>query len=495
MARLTRILKYLLPLCWLYAAAAPAAAVPQAFLIQNSGWMEPFYADPASQLKPLATAIIEAVTTPEQAFFVSAFSQTTADNESPKLLYPNAQNIPLRTAINTLQLAHKSASTALADTDFQEAVSAVILRQFQGKSGIIWVFTNNRNSPHNDQDTARRNKEFYNLLHSEESIVRTLVYNLAMPVQGKVYPKAQGLMVYVLAYGKAAETHLRELTSHPRLKQVLTALPARLKPLDSESVRLIPTEILDAPSVKISLAADQKTTVLEVDASDRQPSVTVKAEMENLFYPYQIDSAKVSAEFIGETAKYPLTVTPEAIAALQAGARQGVAVSFPIPHTQIPSVWSLAQLKHFGTQLKIPGKIAINLTGQQLSLDPAFIQGLRANFPGDPISEMYAPAKEVQSSSVSVPVLIRVNYPVYPLLIITGLILLLLLAAILAWWQLSRSQPVDIIADGVLMRPALKPLQSLPIRNERGELLGEIKRGLSGATIVRVEAGHTLRIK
>ena len=38
--------------------------------------------------------------------------------------------------------------------------------------GIIWIFTNNKNSPGNSPETAKRNREFYQLLHEEPSIVR-----------------------------------------------------------------------------------------------------------------------------------------------------------------------------------------------------------------------------------------------------------------------------------------------------------------------------------
>ena len=42
-------------------ACAPALAVSHVFLVQNSGWMEPFYSDPASQYKPLVSALVMAV--------------------------------------------------------------------------------------------------------------------------------------------------------------------------------------------------------------------------------------------------------------------------------------------------------------------------------------------------------------------------------------------------------------------------------------------------
>ena len=36
-------------------------AMQQAFLVQNSGWMEPFYVDSTSQFKPLVAAVAAAL--------------------------------------------------------------------------------------------------------------------------------------------------------------------------------------------------------------------------------------------------------------------------------------------------------------------------------------------------------------------------------------------------------------------------------------------------
>ena len=252
-----------------------------------------------------------------------------------------------------------------------------------------------------------------------------------MPVKGKFY-QASGLMVYALAYGKAADKDLQTLFEQGRIQRVLTDKPARLKPLDRESLRLKPKEIANAQAVKIRLADDQKTIVLEVDASDKQPSVEVKAMLENLFYPYLIHSATLSAKLQGNGFSYPLPVSPETIAMLAPSQHKEVSVNFPIPHAQIPSVWSPSRLSSLGTQSSILADIAITLNQQRLQLDSAFVKKLEKSFPGDPISNVLLPPQEVRASTVSIPLLIRVSYPVYPIVVFIVLSLLLIVAILAA---------------------------------------------------------------
>ena len=182
------------------AAAAHAAGIQQAFLVQNSGWMEPFYTDEHSQLKALVGAVAQAATSPSDKVYTLAFSQSSGSNVSPSLIGQGQGGAGVAGQLAHLGLARKSAGGALADTDFQEAVTKTITGPFQSASGIVWIFTNNKNSPNNDSQTAERNRDFYRLLHLEPSITKTLVFPLRMPVQGKLY-SAKGLMVYALAYG------------------------------------------------------------------------------------------------------------------------------------------------------------------------------------------------------------------------------------------------------------------------------------------------------
>ena len=54
-----------------------------------------------------------------------------------------------------------------------------------GKRGLVWVVTNNRNSPNNDQATSARNREFYALIHRGAAIDKALAFPLRMKVRAR----------------------------------------------------------------------------------------------------------------------------------------------------------------------------------------------------------------------------------------------------------------------------------------------------------------------
>ena len=82
-------------------------AVQQAFLVQNSGWMEPFYTDARSEFKPLIVAMIEAVADPGKPVTVLTFNQTTPQNQSPTVIYSGTIGTSLRQAVGNIKLARK----------------------------------------------------------------------------------------------------------------------------------------------------------------------------------------------------------------------------------------------------------------------------------------------------------------------------------------------------------------------------------------------------
>ena len=238
----------------LAALPAGAASIQQAFLVQNSGWMEPFYIDPASKLKALVAAVTGAATSADDPVFTLAFNQSKGANVSSALIASSQGAAEMSRQLAALTVARKGPGAALADTDFKEAISKTISGPFKAAPGIIWIFTNNKNSPGNDAQTAERNRDFYRLLHLEPSITKTLVFPLKMPVQGKQYA-AKGLMVYALAYGKPAALALDRIMAEGRLTRVLTDVPARLKPVDQDPVRIVPEAVKNAPNVRVSLGA------------------------------------------------------------------------------------------------------------------------------------------------------------------------------------------------------------------------------------------------
>lgn len=473
----------------------PAGAIQQAFLVQNSGWMEPFYADPQSQLKPLVAALAQAVTTEQDQVSILAFSQTSGTNQSPKLLAQGAGSQAVAPALTALQVARKgdgSSKAALADTDFKEAVLGTITGPFQGAPGILWIFTNNKNSPNNDSQTRERNRDFYHLLHTEPSITKTLAFPLQMPVASQRF-KAQGLMVYALAYGESAAQALDQLLAQGRIAQVLTKPPARLKPIDQEALRIVPLSVDDNPAMRASLGNDQRTVVLDViDPSQYQPSISLQAGLHNLFFPYVIAQAQVNGQVQSPAGHAPLRVEPPQVQQLQPGAEQRVQVHFQLPLPQVPSAWSGQALVAMGKQVLIPMAVELSLTGQQLQVADSFTQDMQTIFPGDPISEVFSPPESVRASSVSIPLLLRVQYPLLPVVLALGAVLVLLAGAVAAGTLGRRSKRFHVQVDGMARTIMLKPFTRLVLRNGEGAEVGEVRRAWGALQIVRVQEGHTL---
>lgn len=473
------------------AGAAQAAGIQQAFLVQNSGWMEPFYTDEQSQLKALVGAVAQAATSPSDKVYTLAFSQSSGANVSPALLGQGQGGAGVAAQLAGLGLARKGSGGALADTDFQEAVTKTITGPFQSASGIVWIFTNNKNSPNNDSQTAERNRDFYRLLHLEPSITKTLVFPLRMPVQGKLY-SAKGLMVYALAYGQPASDALNRILAEGKLSQVLTRPPARLKPVDQDAVRIVPQSVKNSDNVHASLGRDGRTIVLDVDAAKLVPQVQLQASLQNMFFPYVIDSASVHATLAGQNA--PLQVTPNAIRQLQPGASQSVQVQFSLPMAQIPSPWSAQAITAMGKQVLLPMQAQLGLSQQRLALASSFGKDLQELFPGDPISDMFTPPDSVRASLATIPLLVRIQYPLLPVLVMLGGILAFVLGLLALGFAGTRATRYKVLADGVPRQVLLKPFKSVQIRDDNGRDIGEVRRGLGKPVIARVAEGHTLSL-
>ena len=471
-----------------------ASAMQHAFLVQNSGWMEPFYVDPASQFKPLAGAVIRLVAAADDKVFISAFNQTSGDNKSPVLLAQTTGAGDPDKVLARLTVAVKNKAGALADTDFQEAVAHVIKEQFQAKPGIVWIFTNNRNSPNNDAQTALRNKDFYRLLHLEPSITRTVVFPLRMPVKGKFF-SATGMMVYALAYGDAAAEHLATVIESGQLSKVFTNPPARLKPIDQDSVRLVPSGVTNSANIAISLAKDGRTLLLDVQASDVLPQVEIKTGFQNLLYPYVIHEAHATASLAGAWGKQPVAIQPEKVESVLPGESREMTVSIPMPMAQVPSPWSAAAVAAMGQQLLIPAVLEIALADQRLVLSDRFKQNLSDLFPGDPLSDVFLPPESKRASTVSVPMLIRIQYPLLPV-VMALLLALLVIGGLVSIAVLGgTSARYVVVIDGAKRAVALKAFKSTDVRNANGVIVGKLTRGLGKPKVSQVVDGHTVVLK
>ena len=169
---------FILMIVFLTTTVSKAADSPvlNVFLVQNSGWMEPFYVDSNSTFKPLVGAVIEKVNYKGDEVVVASFNQSIGDNRSPLLAYRGNNQSAILKALQALELAKKPGKNTLADTDFKEAVYEAITKFSLERPCILWIFTNNKNSPNNSPETVSMNKDFYGWLQNEDNIKRIVAY-------------------------------------------------------------------------------------------------------------------------------------------------------------------------------------------------------------------------------------------------------------------------------------------------------------------------------
>lgn len=476
-------------------AAAPATS--HIFLVQNSGWMEPFYSDPNSQFKPLVGALAGAVVQPGDALVLASFNQSLPGAPSPKaLLSVKADDRQLRSRVDAalagLDTARKPGGSALADTDLGEAVQAAITTALAGKPGIVWLVTNNRNSPNNDQATAARNREFYQLIHGGKAIDKALAFPLRMPVQGRHYA-ANGLMIYAFAVGKEGSRALDARLASGRIARVITEQPARLKPLDRDTVRLAPVQVEDAPGVSFSQGPGGVLRA-DVDPDARTPKASVAWRLENAMYPYTIASAALDARSVLAGEDRPIALGRERVQDLAPGKPVPLASTMQLPVAQLPDKWSMEALTSAGSAYVLPGRIELHLANQRLVLSQAFRERMAALFPGDPLPEIFTPPATVQASTAVLPLEVRVHYGMGPLLALGGAVVALLAAAGLAAWAYGRPRVAQVTVEDELRTMRARPGTTQPIYDKAGAQVAMLKTTLFGHQLTDLREGAQVRL-
>jgi hypothetical protein len=476
---------------------APALAVSHVFLVQNSGWMEPFYSDPASQYKPLVSALVMAVAQPGDLMVLASFNQSLPGAPSPKALLalkfePKPARDKLAQALASLEVARKPGSSVLADTDLNEAVGAAISTALAGKPGLVWLFTNNRNSPNNDQETARRNREFYELIHRGSVITRALAFPLQMPVRGEHY-RANGLMIYVFAVGEQGARELKALQASGVIAKVITEPAARLKPLDQDTVRLVPRKVSDAPGVAFSMAAGGMLRA-DVQSSARTPAAKIEWNLENTMYPYTITSAKISARSKLANEEHPIELASSSVSALAPGKSAPLASVMQLPVRQLPGSWSLEAVKSAGSAYVMPGQIQLQLSGQRLELSQAFRQRMATLFPGDPLPDIFTPPAQVKSSTARLPIEVRVHYGVGPLVALIGAALALLGGLGAAALAFARPRKALVTVEDELRTMHARAGTTQPIFDKAGNKVAQLKTTLFGHRLIDLREGAQVRL-
>lgn len=474
----------------------PAFATSHVFLVQNSGWMEPFYTDPASQYKPLVTELASAVSRPGDLLVLAAFNQSLPGAPSPKALLSSkagsSTRADVRGALASLQTAQKPGSTVLADTDLGEAVNAAVNTALAGKPGLVWLFTNNRNSPNNDQATARRNREFYELIHAGGAISKALAFPLKMPVKGTHY-SANGLMVYVFAIGEEGARDLDRLLASGRIAGVITEPPARLKPLDRDTVRLVPRRVSDAPGVAFSMGPGGMLRA-DVESDARTPAAKIVWNLENTMYPYTIASARIGARSVLAAQDRPIALASDKVTSLAPGKTEPLSSVMQLPVAQLPSKWSAQAIGSAGSAYVMPGRIELTLADQRLELSQAFRQRMESLFPGDPLPEIFTPPARIHGSTAVLPIEVRVHYGIAPLAALIGAGLALVSALGAAALAYGRPRRTYLTVEDELRTVHTRAGVTQPIFDKAGNKVAQLKTTLFGQQLIDLREGAQVRL-
>jgi hypothetical protein len=482
---LTLLLSAIVALLQVAEAVAANSPVLNVFLVQNSGWMEPFYVDGNSKFKPIIKTAIEKVSRKGDEIVIASFNQSVGTNRSPLLEYRGNNPTAIVKSLQNIMLAKKPGGSAYADTDFKEAVAGAITQYSPGFPCILWIFTNNKNSPQNSPETAARNREFYRWLQSEDNIKRIIAYTYPMPVKGAHY-HANGIMVYAMAYGKPANDALEKLIA---AKLPFEDRPARLKPLNADAVTFVPTGVAKQGDFSASLGADRSTLVLQFDSSNKPEAAVITGVFRNDFFPYDIRSATISMDvkFRGESHGIQSEVNPRELDSVSTG-KQSAVVAIQIQIPPLPSMWSHPEII-FKSGYQVQAIMEFTLANQKLELSPDFLERMNKLFPGDPLPEIFVPGESAKRSVTSRPLLVKVDYPVWPLVVLALLAGLIIFGGLWFLTAITRAKKFTVVVDGMQKTYTLKAFGECSLYTDRGERIGTLKRGL-GKPNARLEDGR-----
>jgi hypothetical protein len=368
-----RLVLFLMGLLWpvLVAAAPDAKPVPQLFLIQNSGWMEPFYTDPQSRFRVMVSSLISESAAVGAPVIVATFNRNgqVPGRESPEVIY-QGPNDParVRDAIAAITIPRKP-SGAFVDSDFEEALRRGATNLLGSKPGIIWFISNNQNAPSgNDANWLQLSQDFSRLLLEAKQFSRVYAHPVRDEVESAQFGRREGFIFYAIAYGRKAGPALDALVARPGLRDLLGSPAARLRPVD----RFATGFRLDAASD--ALQVDRDWIQITGDGSARR--LVLKGSVENRLYPFVIRSARLDLRF------RPLPAQPglealrvqtdtRALANIPALGRSGpIGIALDIP--------ALPMAGLLDTERRAAGVLTLQLSDIKYEWDRDFLNRLKA---------------------------------------------------------------------------------------------------------------------
>lgn len=474
--------------------AATSHALPQLFLIQNSGWMEPFYSDPRSRFRVLASELVAESAPVGAQIIVATFNRNgqVPGRESPEVIY-RGPNDPakVRAAIAAITIPRKP-SGAFVDSDFEEALTRGANMLLGSRPGIIWFISNNQNAPSgNDGDWVQRSRNFSRLLLDAKPFSRVYAHPVRDEVESVQFGRREGFIFYAIAYGRRAGPALDDLVAKPGLRDLLGSPAARLRPVD----RLTTSFRLDTASDALQRERDW----IQIIGDGAPRRLLLRGQLENRLYPFVIRSARLDLRF------RPLAAQPgleqlkilsdtSALANIPALGRSGpITIALDLPALPVNGL--------LDTERRAAGILTLQLSDIEYEWDPDFLNRLKA-VPATGVLSEQAQSQLVSTQLPPIflaPLKVRTSQSDLRLQLITQRSLWWLWIALpLAaagmfglWWRSGRRKPRDshvIDLNGERQEIRIAKGEKLELANSSGERFLVIGRGKNPPAVERMNS-------
>lgn len=488
-ARLTGCFALALSCCSAHASQAAAQHPVFVVLIQNSGWMEPFFGDNrAEKFDRLVGGFISRVVPEGAPVVVASFNREgdIANAASPQQIYRGPANTEaIASALSSIQLARRPGGR-LANSDYHEALINAITRLLNRQPGLIFMITNNKSAPVGaeqieDSQVASRTEAFNDMLEHADAVPRVVAWPVPLRVRSRF--AENGLVIYGVAYGESTAGLLKELSEKHALRDFFGDPPVRLKPLalDPLVLSLTPGNTKD-----VKWYADRLGNLYIDGISGGGHAVDMSGSLTNIHYPYVIHSAQLIASWDTPSGAATVTtdISPASVADLQ-------------PFDSVNNVSIVLRLisarreRLLQDHRYLPGVLSIRLANLKLGLSPAYVRKMQDLFgngakpePGVPDAlpaqtpQIFLNYTGVDHGMTRVPLTLGVHFFPWPLLLMIGGALAAVVPIVLLLWFATRESGFPVPIEGEIRNIGLRPFQSKEVHGVSGVYV--VSRGAFG---------------
>ncbi|HOT82344.1 MAG TPA: hypothetical protein PLQ12_03460 [Candidatus Defluviicoccus seviourii] len=486
------------------ARAQRAAPLPQVYLVQNSGWMEPFLID-ASRPAFLAevTAFITATALASGEVVIASFNQhgQLLDRASPHVLYRGQASAPqIEAAVQRIDLPRRiHTDNAFTDADLDGALERTVGEVLKFNPALIWIITNNKSSKDNSQEYEKNTRRFNEALNGLVAFTRIVAFPITHPAKGLRYPgkpipyEEKGYMIYGIAYdapgSTAAADQLRSVATAPevirRFERPGLLKPLERSPLTFEAQRMWVNGVPQPPP--------KGQWLLLRDLPGGQPfTVHLCGRLRSEYFPQVIDNAITSATW--ETAEGGLQALPvQATIHLPPSAERRIECPPQLPAAfstgrlvierlrpleilenvtialQIPAIERPAGLAGFlQPEREIRGTLSLDLRDMRLTILEEFRSRLDHVAASGSLPEIFLRYRDVHAASTPMGVTLGARFSSLPLIGAIVGVLATLALSIAALVYLRRPRQHMVTIAGERCRVTLRPFETVRTKTPSG---------------------------